>query len=172
VTLWGKGELGGREGGGRARKAGLLALLAGAALALSGCWGTYVNVPGPPGGQGSYIVTIHQKNTQETIFACQANHPNSELARAKCGLGVVRLACNEYMLPGWDMNRCLAATDYTRNDSCNRVPGGPENCAESMKRAIEDVLENDRECVAYEYQAFVGDSYGWYGADDTGPYCP
>jgi hypothetical protein len=153
-----------------ARKLGLATLLAGAALALSGCWGTYFNVSGPPGPQ-PYIVTVHEKNTAETIWTCTANNPGDSLGRAKCALGVVRLACNKQMLQGWDMNRCLAATDYTRNDGCNRVPGGLENCAEAMRRAIAAVLD-DKECIAYEYHAFYGPSYGWFGVDHGFTGCP
>ena len=149
------------------RRAGLAALVVTAALVLSGCWGTYTVIDA---SRGEYIVTVKEQQSAETIYICESRNPGNSRGRAECALDVVRWACGAEPLAGWNIPACRAATDYQSDTGCNRVPGGLENCAEAMKRAIGAVL-GDRECIAYEHKV-GGPSYGWFGVDRGFPGCP
>lgn len=150
--------------------------LAAASLMLAGCkWGKYFPVSGHPGPQPHIVVASEQKSL-EFIYVCSNGNPGPfSRDRAKCVLNGFRYLCHGVPI-GWSSEQCLLATDHQSNSSCNRVAGDPdngvpENCAESMVRAITAVL-GDKECLGYEYHAYFGPSNGWLGFDYGDPGCP
>jgi hypothetical protein len=142
------------------QRVGLVALPALAALFLAGChWGTYTE-----GGQTTfghaYYVVVHQANTDDTIHACDADR--GSITEAKCALDVIKYACHKDPLNGWAPAECDQATNYA-GTTCRRVPGGDENCAVAMQRAIAQIRSEQGQCITYEQ--YLGESsHGWSAA--------
>ncbi len=142
------------------RRAALVGLTVAAALLLAGChWGTYTD-----GGQTTfghaYYVVVHQQNTDDSIHACD-NAPGG-LTEARCVLDVVRYSCHKDPLNGWAPAECDQATNY-QGTTCRRVPGGDENCAVAMQRAIGQIRSEQGQCITYEQ--YLGESsHGWSAA--------
>ncbi len=160
-----------RTSASRRRKVVVAALLGIAALALSGCWGTYTFVGKDGKNRDTHLVTVHQQPTDDWIHDCD-NNPGT-IAEANCVLDQIRSACSTTPI-GWP--DCNVATEHWYV-TCFRVgppdwPGGPdvhepENCAESMKRAITGIRSEQGQCLTYE--AYVGDdSNGWYAGGNRG----
>lgn len=136
------------------------------ALLLAGChWGTYGD-GGTTSFGHAYFVTIHQKNTDDSIHACDDN-PRS-LAEASCVLDVIRYACHADPLPGWSTTECDQATNHT-GATCRNGSGSYESCAVSMQNTIDQIRHERGQCLTFE-QNFVGPSRLW-DALYTSPGC-
>jgi hypothetical protein len=135
-----------------------LTLLSG--LLLAGCaWGTYTDYGSNQYGHEYYVV-VHQANSDDAIHHCDANR--GSIAEAQCVLDVVHYACHAEPLNGWSTSECDAATNYV-GTHCRRVPGGDENCATAMQRAIAQIRSEQGQCLTYEQ--YLGESsHGWSAA--------
>jgi hypothetical protein len=144
----------------------LIVLTLAAGLLITGCaWGTYTD-----GGQviygHAYRVVVHQQASDDTIHHCDADR--GSLTEARCVLDVIRYACHAQPVSGWAPAECDLATNHT-GTQCRRVPGGDENCAVAMQRAIRQIRAEQGQCLTYEQ--YLGESsHGWV-AIGTPPGC-
>ncbi len=147
----------------------LATVLGATALALSGCaFGSFHRGVASP---SDWTATIHQQNSAETIYRCQAANPD-DLGRANCALDVIRFACNGEPF-GWPVADCNRATDHTGTGFCRGNSGEAQNCSTSMKTAFRNVRDGvgGVKCLAFEYEV-GGPSRTWFGASPGWPGCP
>jgi hypothetical protein len=148
----------------------LSGLLCAAIFVLSGChWGSRHNVdtdgnPGTP----EWVVTVHQQNTNELIWRCEAQNQGNPTGRANCALDIIRFACHADPI---NFPECDFATDHSGGPFfCRGNVGEQQNCNVSMARAIEEVI-GPRECLFFEYEV-GGPSRMWAGLDSGNWGCP
>jgi len=112
------------------RKLGLAALLVGAVLALSGCWG---RVFGPTGG--TQFLVIKPAVSDRIIFAC-TNDPNGQ-SRGACALGVIRALCEGVPLSETNPISAADCLSITWTDHY-----------EDIEHAIKFVVRPEYDCLA------------------------
>jgi hypothetical protein len=126
------------------RMAMLAALVAAAALVISGChWARVTNTP------LGVSTMIKPQNTADIIWACTSQHPSNTTARAMCALDVVWLSCNTHPINGFGRADCRYATEHY------------DDMVYSMRSAIQHVLGPD-DCLEFWFDRWNGANDGWY----------
>ncbi len=125
-------------------KAGVVALLAAAALVLSGCYANVYNF-----GGGDRSITITQAMSDSIIWNCSVKKGTGQ-PRADCALDTVRNLCLAFPIKGIGEVDCTLMGNY--------------GDWQDMNQAILDVIGPTYDCLSFlEYADTSTNSDFWYG---------
>jgi hypothetical protein len=124
------------------RSAGLAAMVAAAALAMSGCWG---KVYGPSNGER--VLVIPGDMSDQIIWQCSPQG-YTRWSRGSCALSTVWALCNAFPLENLPRNWCLSFT-------------WPDHIYD-IADAIVEVTGPNADCLAVRFDIPQGNPNDWF----------